>query len=239
MQAIVKGETVLGRALVLQRHAQGAPEPGLGVSSSNGASRRRGAAVDRGRSVQSLRKAQEPGGLPGAPGLGRFPVHSFLVARQSKAETSTSHLQAGADGLLRQIFGPTKDYECNCGNASGCVTAASCVKCGVEVIQSKVRRERMATSTWRLGRAHLVPEEPTVAHRHGPRSHLEGDREGPLLRVLPGRRPESVQQNELLTESKPEGRRGARSDGFRAEMGAEAIASCCRASTSSRFRRSS
>jgi DNA-directed RNA polymerase subunit beta' len=44
-----------------------------------------------------------------------------------------------------KIFGPTKDYECNCGKYKRMKhRGVICEKCGVEVIQSKVRRERMA-----------------------------------------------------------------------------------------------
>ena len=56
-------------------------------------------------------------------------------------------LKPEKDGLFcEKIFGPTKDYECNCGKYKkdklkhrGIV----CDKCGVEVTSSKVRRERM------------------------------------------------------------------------------------------------
>ncbi len=50
------------------------------------------------------------------------------------------------DGLFcAKIFGPTKDYECNCGKYKRMKhRGVICEKCGVEVIQSKVRRERLA-----------------------------------------------------------------------------------------------
>ncbi len=50
------------------------------------------------------------------------------------------------DGLFcAKIFGPIKDYECNCGKYKRMKhRGIICEKCGVEVIQSKVRRERMA-----------------------------------------------------------------------------------------------
>ena len=50
------------------------------------------------------------------------------------------------DGLFcAKIFGPVKDYECNCGKYKRMKhRGIICEKCGVEVIQSKVRRERMA-----------------------------------------------------------------------------------------------
>ena len=49
------------------------------------------------------------------------------------------------DGLFcAKIFGPTKDYECNCGKYKRLKhRGVVCEKCGVEVIPSYVRRERM------------------------------------------------------------------------------------------------
>lgn len=49
------------------------------------------------------------------------------------------------DGLFcAKIFGPIKDWECNCGKYKRMKhRGVVCDKCGVEVIQSKVRRERL------------------------------------------------------------------------------------------------
>src|ERR687892_179717 len=49
------------------------------------------------------------------------------------------------DGLFcAKIFGPVKDYECNCGKYKRMKhRGVVCEKCGVEVIQTKVRRERL------------------------------------------------------------------------------------------------
>ena len=49
------------------------------------------------------------------------------------------------DGLFcAKIFGPVKDFECNCGKYKRMKhRGVVCEKCGVEVIPSKVRRERM------------------------------------------------------------------------------------------------
>ncbi|OPL16526.1 MAG: DNA-directed RNA polymerase subunit beta' [delta proteobacterium MLS_D] len=60
------------------------------------------------------------------------------------------------DGLFcAKIFGPVKDYECLCGRYKRMKhRGIVCEKCGVEVIQSKVRRERMG---------HIVLAAP-VAH---------------------------------------------------------------------------
>ncbi len=54
-------------------------------------------------------------------------------------------LKPERDGLFcAKIFGPVKDYECLCGKYKRMKhRGVICEKCGVEVIQSKVRRERM------------------------------------------------------------------------------------------------
>src|ERR1700694_6346373 len=53
------------------------------------------------------------------------------------------------DGLFcAKIFGPVKDYECNCGKYKRMKhRGVVCEKCGVEGIQSKVRRERLGHIT--------------------------------------------------------------------------------------------
>ena len=53
------------------------------------------------------------------------------------------------DGLFdEKIFGPTKDWECYCGKYKRIrYRGVICDKCGVEVTQSKVRRERMGHIT--------------------------------------------------------------------------------------------
>ncbi len=55
-------------------------------------------------------------------------------------------LKPEKDGLFdEKIFGPVKDYECYCGKYKRIrYKGIICDKCGVEVTQSKVRRERMA-----------------------------------------------------------------------------------------------
>ncbi len=54
-------------------------------------------------------------------------------------------LKSEKDGLFcERIFGPTKDWECYCGKYKRIrYRGIICDKCGVEVTQSKVRRERM------------------------------------------------------------------------------------------------
>ena len=54
-------------------------------------------------------------------------------------------LKPERDGLFcEKIFGPTRDYECNCGKYKRLrYKNIICDRCGVEVTKSKVRRERM------------------------------------------------------------------------------------------------
>ncbi len=61
------------------------------------------------------------------------------------------------DGLFcARIFGPVKDYECICGKYKRMKhRGVVCEKCGVEVIQSKVRRERMGHITLASPVAHI------------------------------------------------------------------------------------
>jgi DNA-directed RNA polymerase subunit beta' len=55
-----------------------------------------------------------------------------------------------------KIFGPVKDYECNCGKYKRMKhRGVVCEKCGVEVIQSKVRRERLGHISLATPVAHI------------------------------------------------------------------------------------
>src|ERR1700732_202657 len=132
------------------------------------------------------------------------------------------------DGLFcAKIFGPTKDYECNCGKYKRMRhRGVVCEKCGVEVIQSKVRRERMG---------HIDLAAP-VAHIWFLRSLPS--RIGTLLDmtlkelekilyfesyVVVDAGETTRQYRELLTERKFREAKEQFGDGFKAEMGAEAI----------------
>ena len=75
-----------------------------------------------------------------------------------KAETINYRtLKPERDGLFcAKIFGPVKDYECNCGKYKRMKhRGIVCEKCGVEVIQSKVRRVRMGHITLATPVAHI------------------------------------------------------------------------------------
>ncbi|MCL2522295.1 MAG: DNA-directed RNA polymerase subunit beta' [Erysipelotrichales bacterium] len=67
---------------------------------------------------------------------GEVKKHETINYRTLKPET---------DGLFcERIFGPTKDYQCACGKSKRNVDKGKvCDKCGVEITEAKVRRERM------------------------------------------------------------------------------------------------
>jgi DNA-directed RNA polymerase subunit beta' len=79
-------------------------------------------------------------------------IRSLSYGEVKKIETINYRtLKPERDGLFcARIFGPVKDWECNCGKYKRMKhRGITCEKCGVEVIQAKVRRERM-------GHIHLV-----------------------------------------------------------------------------------
>ncbi len=73
-------------------------------------------------------------------------IRSLSYGEVKKIETINYRtLKPEKDGLFcARIFGPVKDWECNCGKYKRMKhRGVTCEKCGVEVIQSRVRRERM------------------------------------------------------------------------------------------------
>ncbi len=73
-------------------------------------------------------------------------IRQWSHGEVEKAETINYRtLKPERDGLFcERIFGPTKDWECNCGKYKRTrFKGVVCDKCGVEVTKAKVRRERM------------------------------------------------------------------------------------------------
>ena len=74
-------------------------------------------------------------------------ISSLSYGEVKKIETINYRtLKPEKDGLFcARIFGPVKDWECNCGKYKRMKhRGVTCEKCGVEVMQARVRRERMA-----------------------------------------------------------------------------------------------
>ena len=132
------------------------------------------------------------------------------------------------DGLFcAKIFGPVTDWECLCGKYKRMKhRGVICDKCGVEVTQSKVRRERLAQIELACPVSHVWFFKG-LPSRIG---HLLDMSLRDLERVLyfesyvvidPGDTP--LKEKELLTEERYRSHREEYKSKFNARMGAEAI----------------
>src|SRR5437899_8341789 len=95
-------------------------------------------------------------------------IRSWSHGEVKKPETINYRtLKPERDGLFcARIFGPVKDWECNCGKYKRMKhRGVACEKGGVEVIQSRVRRERM-------GHIELVAPVCHIWYRKGIPSYL-------------------------------------------------------------------
>ncbi|HRY27316.1 MAG TPA: DNA-directed RNA polymerase subunit beta', partial [Geminicoccaceae bacterium] len=132
------------------------------------------------------------------------------------------------DGLFcAKIFGPIKDYECLCGKYKRMkYKGIVCEKCGVEVIQSKVRRERMGHIELAAPVAHIWFMK-SVPSRIGILLDMTlRDLERVLyfenwVVVEPGLT--SLKQHELLNEEQVMRHRDEFGDDFQVGIGAEAV----------------
>ena len=92
-------------------------------------------------------------------------IRSWSYGEVKKPETiNYRSFKPEKDGLFcAKIFGPIKDWECNCGKYKRMKhRGIVCDKCGVEVIQSKVRRERMGHIEQGPDPARHALEEPNM-----------------------------------------------------------------------------
>ena len=156
-------------------------------------------------------------------------IRSWSFGEVKKPETINYRtFKPERDGLFcAKIFGPTKDWECNCGKYKGIKhKGVVCDKCGVEVIRSKARRQRQ-------GHIELASPVVHVWFFRGVPSRIGylldmslRDLEKVLyfeeyVVVEPGKTPLSIKQ--LLTEDQYRRAQEEYGDGFRVGMGAEAI----------------
>lgn len=158
-------------------------------------------------------------------------IKSLSYGEVKKIETINYRtLKPERDGLFcARIFGPVKDWECNCGKYKRMKhRGITCEKCGVEVIQSRVRRERM-------GHIQLVSPVAHIWYLKGIPSYLSlildlavRDLERVIyfdayMVINQGRSPYS--RKTLLSSTEYEQYRDAHPDDieFSADMGAEAV----------------
>src|ERR1700750_551556 len=129
--------------------------------------------------------------------------------------------------FCERIFGPTRDWECSCGKYKRIKhRGVICDKCGVEVTQAKVRRERLGHITLATPVSHVWVFKG-LPSRIG---HLLDISLRDLERILyfeayvviePG--DTELKPNQLLNEEQYRKAREEHQHRFRAQMGAEAI----------------
>ena len=159
-------------------------------------------------------------------------IRSWSYGEVKKPETiNYRSFKPEKDGLFcAKIFGPIKDWECNCGKYKRMKhRGIVCDKCGVEVIQSKVRRERMGHIELAAPVAHIwflkgVPEPD----RHLAGHEFEASGEDPLFRKLCLSSTRAISADLSEKELLPEDMLRTLlaefgSSGFKAGIGAEAI----------------
>jgi DNA-directed RNA polymerase subunit beta' len=156
-------------------------------------------------------------------------IHGWSHGEVTKPETiNYRSFKPERDGLFcEKIFGPVKDWECNCGKYKRIrYRGVTCDRCGVEVTQAKVRRERMGCIELAVPVSHIWFFKG-VPSRIG---HLLDMSVRDLERILyyesyividPGNT--NLKKKELLTEDQYIELAQDENNQFVAKMGAEAI----------------
>ncbi len=153
----------------------------------------------------------------------------------SKPETINYRtLKPERDGLFcERIFGPTKDWECNCGKYKRIKFKDKnkiCDKCGVQVTRAKVRRERMGHIQLAAPVSHIwyfkgIPSRMGMLLDISPRALEKVLYFANFIVLDPGdAKVTGLKKHELITDAKYrelEAQHGRGS--FRAGMGAEAV----------------
>jgi DNA-directed RNA polymerase subunit beta' len=162
-------------------------------------------------------------------------IMSWSLGEVKKPETINYRtFKPEREGLFcARIFGPVKDYECNCGKYKRMKhRGITCEKCGVEVISSKVRRERMGHIELAAPVAHIwfMRNLPSLPSRIGTLLDITTK---DLARILscvsyivldPGDPALGLKERQILTEDEFEHLLDEYGeDTFRAGMGADAI----------------
>ncbi|HEY8364906.1 MAG TPA: DNA-directed RNA polymerase subunit beta' [Haloplasmataceae bacterium] len=156
-------------------------------------------------------------------------IHEWSHGEVLKHETINYRtLKPEKDGLFcEKIFGPTKDWECNCGKYKKIrYKGVVCDRCGVEVTQSKVRRERMGHIELAAPVAHIwyfkgIPCRMALLLDMSPKSLEEVMYFISYVVIDPGSTP--LMKKQILSEKEYEKFQSEYGNRFKAGMGAEAI----------------
>ena len=137
-------------------------------------------------------------------------------------------LKPEKDGLFcERIFGPTKDWECNCGKYKKIrYKGKICDRCGVEVTRAKVRRERMGHIELAAPVSHIwyfkgIPSRMGLLLDISPRILEKVLYFASYIVIDPGYTP--LSRNQILSEKEYRDMREKYEDDFDAGMGAEAV----------------
>ncbi|MBP7217078.1 MAG: DNA-directed RNA polymerase subunit beta', partial [Candidatus Omnitrophica bacterium] len=132
------------------------------------------------------------------------------------------------DGLsCEKIFGPVRDWECNCGKYKGIkFKGITCDRCGVTIDRSSVRRERMghielATPVTHIWFFKAVPSRMAALLDIGLRDLEKVIYYEEYVVVDPGNTP--LKKRELLSEDKYQEALEKYGSNFKAKIGAEAV----------------
>ena len=137
-------------------------------------------------------------------------------------------LKPEKDGLFcEKIFGPTKDWECNCGKYKKIrYKGKVCDRCGVEITKAKVRRERMGHIELAAPVSHIwyfkgIPSRMGLLLDISPRILEKVLYFAAYIVIDPGFTP--LSRNQILSEKEYRDMREKYEDDFDAGMGAEAV----------------
>ena len=137
-------------------------------------------------------------------------------------------LKPEKDGLFcERIFGPTKDWECNCGKYKKIrYKGKVCDRCGVEITKAKVRRERMGHIELAAPVSHIwyfkgIPSRMGLLLDISPRILEKVLYFAAYIVIDPGFTP--LSKNQILSEKEYRDMREKYEDDFDAGMGAEAV----------------
>ena len=156
-------------------------------------------------------------------------IKSWSKGDVKKAETINYRtLKPEKDGLFcEKIFGPVRDWECNCGKYKGIkFKGITCDRCGVTVDRSSVRRERMghidlATPVTHIWFFKAVPSRMSALLDIGLRDLERIIYYEEYVVVDPGTSP--LKKKELLTDEQYQEALDKYGANFKAKIGAEAI----------------
>jgi len=156
-------------------------------------------------------------------------IRSWSKGEVKKAETINYRtLKPEKDGLFcEKIFGPVRDWECNCGKYKGIkFKGITCDRCGVTVEHSSVRRERMGHIDLAAPVTHIwffktVPSKLSALLNMSLRDLEKVIYYEEYVVIDPGNTP--LKKKELLSEDKYQEALGNYGANFKAKIGAEAV----------------